>query len=94
MIRRSDTRYADSMYLNVYEEHFSYIHKLELYSKSFKCSTCGKLWKRTSDVNRHQATCIVETRYKYPGGVYQTSASIFAELRDQGFDVVDTPYPY
>ena len=94
LIRRSDTQYAESLYLNVHDAHFSCIHKLHLYTRSYSCGTCGKMWNCVWDMNRHHKTCIAETRYKYPGGVYHTTASIFDQLRDQGFDVLDTPYPY
>ena len=34
------------MYLNLYENHFSYIKDLAQYSKSFCCSRSGKYWKK------------------------------------------------
>ena len=46
LVRRSPAQYPETMYLNLYETHFSYIHDIKAYSHSYKCSKCGEsLWK-------------------------------------------------
>ena len=57
LLRRSHRHYSSTLYLNLYENHFSYIKDLARYSKSFCCSRCGKNWKRTSNLRQHEATC-------------------------------------
>ena len=44
LVRRSHRHYESTLYLNLYEKHFSYIKDLACYSKSFCCSRCGKYW--------------------------------------------------
>ena len=45
LIERSHRTYTSSIYLNLYGSHFSYIKNLDMYSKSYCCSKCDKLWK-------------------------------------------------
>ena len=46
LVRRSPCQYIETMYLNLYETHFSYIRDIKVYSHSYKCSKCGEsLWK-------------------------------------------------
>ena len=54
LLRRSHRHYSSTLYLNLYENHFSYIKDLARYSKSFCCSRCGKYWKRASDLRQHE----------------------------------------
>ena len=49
---RSHRTYTNSMYLNLYGSHFSYIKNLNMYSKSYCCSKCDKLWKIAKALNQ------------------------------------------
>lgn len=40
LLQRSHSKYNNTMYLNLYEDHFSYITNINQYSKSFSCSRC------------------------------------------------------
>ena len=40
LVRRSPCQYIETMYLNLYEAHFSYIKDIRMYSHSYKCSKC------------------------------------------------------
>ena len=58
IVRRSLCSYAQTMYLNLYEAHFSYIKDIRMYSHSYKCSKCEQaLWKSPYDLHRHERTC-------------------------------------
>ena len=57
LFRCSHRHFSSTLYLNLYENHFSYIKDLARYSKSFCCSRCGKYWKKSSRLNRHEKTC-------------------------------------
>ena len=49
LVRRSLGHYADTMFVNLHEPHFSYIRDMKSYSHSYKCSKCGEsLWKYPS----------------------------------------------
>lgn len=86
-IRRSHRKYSSTLYLNLYENHFSYIKDLARYSKSFCCSPCGEYWKRASNLRQHEQTCDGKLHLKYPGGAYHVPKTIFEELEDEGIIV-------
>ena len=96
IVRRSLCSYAQTMYLNLYEAHFSYIKDIRMYSHSYKCSKCEQaLWKTPYDLHRHERTC--EATYpKYKGGVYHPPPSVFERLDDEGIVVEKMLryYPY
>ena len=48
LLRRSHRRYSSTIYLNLYENHFSYIKYLSRYSKSFCCSRLVITGKKAS----------------------------------------------
>ena len=83
LIYRSICHYKDTMYLNLYENHFSYICDMTKYTHSYQCSRCGKYWKTGFQLNRHEKTCEGTVVHKFPGGVYKTPPSIFTQL-DRG----------
>ena len=95
-IRRSHRHYESTLYLNLYEKHFSYIKDLARYSKSFCCSRCGKFWKGANKLRRHEATCDGKVQLKYPGGAYHVPKTIFEELEDEGILVPEEAryFPY
>ena len=90
IVRRSLCSYAQTMYLNVYETHYSYIKDIHKYCHSYRCRKCGdSLWKWQRDLHRHESVCVGGIRRIYPGGVYQPSPSIFQRLDDEGFAVIE-----
>ena len=96
LIRRSHRHYESTLYLNLYEKHFSYIKDLARYSKSFCCSRCGKYWKGANKLRRHETTCDGKVQLKYPGGAYHVPKTIFEELEDEGILVPEEAryFPY
>ena len=97
LVRRSLCSYAQTMYLNLYEAHFSYIKDIRMYSHSYKCSKCEQaLWKSSWELHRHERTCEAGVNRIYKGGVYRPPASIFERLDDEG--IIASPvlryFPY
>ena len=84
LFHRSHSKYESTLYLNLYENHFSYIKDLARYSKSFCCSRCGKYWKRASNLRQHEKTCDGKVHLKYPGGAYHVPTTILEELEEEG----------
>ena len=80
LLRRSHRHYESTLYLNLYEKHFSYIKDLARYSKSFQCSRCGKYWKDMWKCQRHEKMCNGTVQLKYPGGAYHVPKTIFEKL--------------
>ncbi|CAB4018814.1 Zinc finger and SCAN domain-containing 22 [Paramuricea clavata] len=87
LIQRSHRRYANSMYLNLYGSHFSYIKNLAMYSKSYCCCKCDKMWKTAKALNKHERTCDGSIRHIFPGGAYKVPQSIFDLLADEGIEI-------
>ena len=97
LVRRSLGHYADTMFVNLHESHFSYIRDMKSYSHSYKCSKCeNSLWKYPSLLKRHESTCEGGIRRVYKGGVYRPPASIFERLDDEGITVPEAlrVYPF
>ncbi|CAB4040471.1 Zinc finger and SCAN domain-containing 22 [Paramuricea clavata] len=87
LIQRSHRSYANSMYVNIYGSHFSYIKNLAMYSKSYCCSKCDKMWKTAKALNQHERTCEATIRHIFPGGAYKVPQSIFDLLADEGIEI-------
>ena len=97
LVRRSPAQYQETMYMNLYETHYSYIQDIGKYCHSYRCRKCGdSLWKRPWELHRHERTCEVGVRRVYKGGVYRPPSSIFERLDDEGIIVEDVLryYPY
>ena len=97
LLRRSLNRYETTMYLNLYGQHFSFISNIEIYTKSYICDKCRKLWKTGKQLNRHVSSCKGDgTRYRYPGGFYFTPQTIFEKLEDEDIVIPEEHryYPY
>ena len=87
LIHRSLCHYPSTLYLNLYQRHFSYIKDLKKYTKSYCCSRCGKFWKHVGMLHRHERTCEAKVHYTFPGGAYKTPPTIFELLEDEGFTI-------
>ncbi|KAJ8020607.1 hypothetical protein HOLleu_40243 [Holothuria leucospilota] len=97
LIRRSLNRYEDTMYLNVYGDHFSYIRDVNLYTKSYQCQKCQKLGSDRWQMQRHEATCNgVGVKHSFPGGVYSHPKTVFELLEEEGIYIPPDLryYPY
>ena len=97
LVRPSLGKHANTMYINLHETHYSLIHDIKGYSRSYRCSKCEhSLWKYPSWLERHELTCDAGVRHVYKGGVYHTTPSVFQRLDDEGITVADTLrfYPY
>ena len=88
LVRRSLGKHDNTMYVNLYESHFSYIQDMKSYCHSYMCSKCeDSMWKYPSWLEKHELTCEAGGRHVYNGGVYHTTPSIFQRLDDEGITV-------
>ena len=96
LCRRSHRDYDSTLYLNLYENHFSYIKDLARCSKSFCCSCCSKYWKLSSRLNRHEKTCDGKVQLKYLGGTYHVPKTVFEQLEEEDIIVPEEAryFPY
>lgn len=86
-ILRCTEKYDHTLYLNLYQNLFSYIKSMAKYSKSFACSRCGKYWKHVGMLHRHEKTCEAKVQYKFPGGVFKNSKTVFELLEEEGIPI-------
>ena len=85
LINRSLCNHSSTLYLNLYQSHFSYIKDLNIYAKSFRCTRCDKFWRHTGMLHRHEKNCEAKVHHKFPGGVYKNPPTIFQLLEEEGF---------
>ena len=97
LVRRSTDEYLDTMFVNIFETHLSYIKDINMYSRSWRCRNCEQaLWKSSWELYRHERTCEAGVNRIYKGGVYRPPSSVFERLDDEGIVVGDSLrfYPY
>ncbi|XP_071847518.1 uncharacterized protein [Apostichopus japonicus] len=88
LVRRSLEKFKDTMYVNLIGNHFSYISDINMYSKTYMCRKCQKLWKESKALIRHETKCEGKgSKHKFPGGVFQLQRTVFEQLEDEGFAV-------
>lgn len=75
------------MYLNLYEEHFSYIKDFNKYSSSYCCPSCGKIWTHHGDFKKHIKVCDGATKEIYTNGIFRLPETIFEQLAAVGVDI-------
>ena len=90
------SEYQSKMYLNVFQNHFSYITNFDQFAKQVQCDKCGKIFKRLWNMKTHYKTCYDRTKYIFPGGFYKSKATIFERLESIGIYVPNNLkyYPY
>ena len=86
-VYKSRNQYDDFLYVNIYQGHLSYITNIHQYCKKFQCQCCTKIFNTRKSSVRHQRSCINQTKFKYPGGFYTKSKTIFQELYENGIIV-------
>ena len=79
--------YPFKIYMNVYQNHLSYVKDIKMYSKQFICSRCDRVFAEMRNLNKHQAKCDRTVKYVFPGGVYKNKLSVFEELEKMGVRV-------
>ena len=82
-------RENNSCYLNIYENHFSYIKKFKSYAKKYQCMDCKRFISWTDALARHkkkfcQADEIKET---FVGGKHILSKTVFELCEELGIDI-------
>ena len=87
LIYNSLNNNTDVMYLNMYDNHFSYITNFEKLVKKFQCDKCLKLFKRQWNLRRHYTNCYDRTKYSFPGGFFCNSTTLFDKLKSLNIHV-------
>ena len=90
VIYKSAGLYEDTLYLDKYLNHVSYINNFKFYANKFSCRKCKRFFKRSDLCNKHETICDDSTRLKYPGGFYSSKKNVFKQLMDLGIDVAES----
>ncbi|KAI8515563.1 hypothetical protein Bbelb_063760 [Branchiostoma belcheri] len=96
LVRRPVMKFQDTMYLNLYANHLSYIKDFNSYSKSWSCQVCSRKFTHHGHLMVHQRQCTGSTSFVYPGGAFQLTSNIFEKLQDEGVSIPREQriYPY
>ena len=89
-IYKSAGLFEDTLYLDKYLNHVSYINNFKAYAKKFTCRKCKRFFDRSNNCNRHELTCDDSARLKYPGGFYSSKKNVFEQLMDIGINVAES----
>ena len=92
----TQSSYNDTLYVNLYENHTSYITNFNGFAKKFQCPQCLRNFSLKHNWNRHLKVCTNIKKVRFPGGFYSNPKTIFQELADYEVNVpkVDQMYPY
>ena len=75
------------MYLNLFQNHFSFIKDFSKYAQTYCCGLCQRPFKNHQSAKRHIIKCNVEITEKYRGGKYRGNKSIFERMDSVGIVV-------
>ena len=95
MIRRGLNQFEHTLNLNLFHQHFSYIHNFNMYANIFQCknTSCQVFFQNSHDLRRHHCKTLTEV---FPGKIAQPQTNVFAKLEDEGlsFQSEDKVFPY
>ena len=86
-IVKSAERFQNTMYLNHFENHLSYIQNFQTYARKFQCQLCSRLFDTHFQLKRHENRCEEKTKFVFPGGFYEQPKTIFEKLDNIGIKV-------
>ena len=87
-VRISLSRFSSTLYLNLYENHLSWIKNFRRYALKYKCNSCDKMFPEYHKLKRHQSgQCLKATRKSFKGGFYNPPKPLFEQLEEYGFQV-------
>lgn len=75
------------MHLNLYENHSSYIEKLNSYCKKFERILCGRRFDSNRNQNKHAKGSDKVKKLKFPGEYFSPMKTTFEKLNEIGITV-------
>ena len=90
LIRRSALKSSiKPLYINVYQNHFMFIHSLEKYSGYVNCKYCTFKIKSSHKnmLIQHEYKCSNLITEHFPGGIYKPEKNLFERLENEGIYV-------
>ena len=86
-VYKSLGRFKDTMYVNINNDHLSYITNINTFSSKYACIKCDKLFKTKFHLARHNSSCDNRNNLKFLGGFYSPTKTIFEKLELNDFHV-------
>ena len=83
----SGSKYKQTMYLNVWENHLSLITAIHQYSRKYTCNYCMRMFKTYWLLTRHQKTCSKQSSLVFPKGAFKYHKTVFQQLEEVGIHV-------
>jgi hypothetical protein len=80
---------SETLYLNVYENHFSYVTNFSKYAKKLQCTQCSRNFYHLGHLKRHMKCCGLLTKCRYLGGFFRVFQTIFQRLEQYNIRVED-----
>lgn len=82
---RSKNNYDQEMNINLYNNHFSLIKKIEKFIKNYNCENCGSVFNDIKILSKHSKNCNKgETKFNFVGGLYKPNQNIFERVDKLG----------
>ena len=83
------------IYLNLYQNHFSYIKDFGQYAKKYSCNICKRIFNRLDNMKSHRKNCTVKVKEIFSGGKCLLTKTIFEKLEEEAIFVGgDKYFPY
>ena len=87
LARRSNQTFEKSVKLLRHNNHTCYVSDMNSFFKSFRCSTCDTIFRKTGTLEQYLFTCRKRVKHIYPKNVYQLRKTLFEQL-----DSFNIPY--
>lgn len=86
-VYKSWCQYEDTMHVNQFDHHLSYISNLTAYTQTYQCGSVDHHSNRLDNMKRHQIKCKAYSVYNCNGGFYSNPNIVFDKLEAQGFKI-------
>ena len=81
-VYKSRCHFKDTMHLNLFDKHLSYISNLNAYTQKYQCASCQMHFRYVQSMKRHSRKCQGRTKHRFPGGFYSSPKTIFDKLEE------------
>ena len=76
ILYKSSGLYDDTLFLDKYSNHVSYINNFQAYASKFSCRKCNRYFNRADNCIRHEIVCDDSARLKYRGDFYSAKKCV------------------
>ena len=80
LIRKSFNLFDETLYLNLFKNHFNHVYNLDKFSQSFICGKCSNVFKTDRFCNHYDRCKGGVTKHRLLGGVFQPKRTLRFEL--------------